>query len=144
MEVYVGKQPDGPFRVENSPREVVKRIVSPILGTGRNVTADNWFMSVPLLEDLLQRKLTMVGTIRKNKAELPPEIVDVKNRDECISIFIFRKNMTLVSYVSKKKKNVLMISSMQSEISIDPTTADKKTGNDIILQLNKRWCRHGR
>ena len=72
MEVYLGIQPDGPFRVDNSPKEVVKRIVSPILGTGRNVTADNWFMSLPLLEALLQRKLTMVETIRKNKAELPP------------------------------------------------------------------------
>ncbi|XP_046397016.1 piggyBac transposable element-derived protein 4-like [Ischnura elegans] len=126
MEVYLGIQPDGPFRVDNSPKEVVKRIVSPILGTGRNITVDNWFMSVPLLEDLLLRKLTIVGTIRKNKAELPLEIVFVKNRDEYSSIFLFRKNMTLMSYIPKKKKNVLMISSMHSDISIDPTTGEKK------------------
>ena len=38
MEVYVGLQPDGPYRASNSPGDVVERLCSQILQTGRNIT----------------------------------------------------------------------------------------------------------
>jgi hypothetical protein len=43
-------------------------MMAPISGTGLNVTLDNWFISYPLAKSLVEdRKLTMVGTIKKNK-----------------------------------------------------------------------------
>ena len=48
IEVYVGTQPDGPYKVSNSPGDVVKRLCSCIFGTGRNITLDNWFTSYDL------------------------------------------------------------------------------------------------
>lgn len=51
---------------------VVKRMIAPITKTGRNINMDNWFSSVPLSLDLLKNhNLNMVGTIRKNKSEIP-------------------------------------------------------------------------
>ncbi|CAB4057640.1 unnamed protein product [Lepeophtheirus salmonis] len=38
---------------------------------GHNVTCDNFFTSYQLGQQLLKRKITMVGTVRKNKHELP-------------------------------------------------------------------------
>lgn len=68
MEVYVGKQPDGPFHVDNSSKEVVWRIIELISGTGRNVTMDNFFTSIPLCDKLKNyHRLTLVGTVRKTK-----------------------------------------------------------------------------
>jgi len=32
-----------------------------------SITADNWFMSVPLVQKMQEKNLTMVGTLRKNK-----------------------------------------------------------------------------
>ncbi|KAG8237164.1 hypothetical protein J437_LFUL016649 [Ladona fulva] len=90
-------------------------------------------------EDLLQEKLMLVGTILKNKRELPPEIVEVKNREEYSSLFLFRKNMTLVSYVPKKERNVLLISSMHKEIAIDAST-DEKQKPEIITFYNSTKC----
>jgi len=52
MEIYAGKQPDGPFSIDNSPKNVVHPLKS-IRNTGRNVTIDNWFTSVPLADELL-------------------------------------------------------------------------------------------
>jgi hypothetical protein len=38
---------------------------------GHNVTCDNFFTSYELSQQLLKIKITMVGTVRKNKPKLP-------------------------------------------------------------------------
>lgn len=125
MEVYAGKQPEGPYKVDNSGKSIVERLVQPISGSGRNVTTDNWYTSIPLSETLLKyHKLTNVGTVRKNKRELPPIFVQTKNRQENSSLFAFREEHTLLSYVPKKNKNVVLLSSMHMDNSIDPESGD--------------------
>lgn len=49
MEVYVGTQPEGPFKFENKPSSIVKRMITPISKTGRNITMNNWYTSIPLV-----------------------------------------------------------------------------------------------
>uniref|UniRef100_A0A2S2Q9N5 PiggyBac transposable element-derived protein 4 n=1 Tax=Sipha flava TaxID=143950 RepID=A0A2S2Q9N5_9HEMI len=113
IEVYVGKQPNGPYNQDISASSIVKRMISPISKTGRNLSIDNRFTSVPLAVDLLQNhKITMVGTIRKNKREIPPIFLDTKKREVNSSKFGYSKECLLVSYVPKKNKNVLMLSIM--------------------------------
>ncbi|XP_066963237.1 piggyBac transposable element-derived protein 4-like [Macrobrachium rosenbergii] len=61
--------------------------------------------------------MTYVGTVRANKKEVPGEMKDVSSREEGSSAFLFTDNMIQVSYVatsSKKKKNVLLLSSMHT------------------------------
>ena len=72
MEIYIGKQPKGPFQVNNSPSSVVKRLMEPLYNSGRNLTVDNLNTSYPLSQELLKKKITIVGTLRKNKREIPP------------------------------------------------------------------------
>lgn len=61
LEVSVGAQPKGPYKVSNTPSEVVIRMIAPISGTSHNVTLDNWFTSYPLAKSLLRNhRLTMV------------------------------------------------------------------------------------
>ena len=67
MEIYCGEQPEGPYRQSNSPHDVVMRITEPIHGSGRNITTDNWFTSLPLVKELEKKKLSFVGTVRKKK-----------------------------------------------------------------------------
>lgn len=69
MEIYVGKQPHGPFKMDISGKSIVERLVRPILNFGRNVTMDNWFTSIPLSQELLGKKLTMVGTLKKTNGK---------------------------------------------------------------------------
>ncbi|KAH1022258.1 hypothetical protein HUJ04_011682 [Dendroctonus ponderosae] len=111
LEIYVGEQPDGPYRKSTLPNAIVERLV--------NVTFDNWFTSVTLVQSLLKKKLPVVGTIRKNKRNLPLEFLTHKGRQLKSSIFGFRENCTLLSYVLKKQKCVLLIFSMQHEDNID-------------------------
>ncbi|CAK1598285.1 unnamed protein product [Parnassius mnemosyne] len=129
LEIYAGKQPEGPFSVNNKPFDVVNRLVLPISKTGRNVTFDNWFTSYELVSHLLnEHKLTSVGTVRKNKRVLPNKFLKTSDRDADVysSKFGFQKDITLVSYIPKKKKVVLLISSLHHDADIDETTGERK------------------
>ena len=101
MEIYAGKQLEGPYKLSNSPADVVKRLIQPISHRGRNVTFDNWFTSVTLAEEILkEHKITTVGTIRKNKREIHPEFTNTTEREEKSSKFAFRDG-TLASYTNR-------------------------------------------
>lgn len=140
LEVYVGTQPDGPYKINNSPNNVVTRLVQSIEGTKRNITIDNWFTSLPLVLQLLEeKKLTVVGTMRRNKICIPKQFADPKNRPINSSLFGFHKDCTLTSYVPKKNKVVIAVSTLHHDNNIDPTTGNKKKP-DIITFYNKTKC----
>lgn len=85
MNIYAGKQPDGSFSTDSSLKNVVNRLIQPIRKIGRNVEIDNWFTSVQLADELLSQKLNLLGTIRKNKIQIPPAFKITKNH----SVFSF-------------------------------------------------------
>ena len=60
-------------REVNQEARVVKDLVKEIQHFGRNITCDDFFTSIPLARDLLKKNHTLIGTIRKNKPELPPQ-----------------------------------------------------------------------
>ena len=117
-QVYLGKQANQAREVNQGAR-VVKDMVRPWFGTGRNVNADNFFTSVPLVEELLAQQLTYVGTIRKNKPDIPPEIQPSRAREEHSSVFGFTDQLTLVSYVPKRNNAVTMLSSMHHDQAVE-------------------------
>ena len=110
LDIYARKQPDGPYSLSNKPEDVVRRLTAPISGSGRNITADNWFTDIDLLQELKEKKLSYVGTLKRNKRQLPPELVVSKGRKELSSLFGFQKDIMLVSYVPKPKKTVILVS----------------------------------
>ncbi|XP_016664280.1 piggyBac transposable element-derived protein 4-like, partial [Acyrthosiphon pisum] len=123
LEIYCGKQDTGPFATSNKPYDIVTRLTEPIQKSKRNVTTDNWFSSYPLAENLLKNGLTFMGTIKKNKKEIPPEfIVQHRNLEPGTHQFGAQPDMTLVSMVTKKKKVVLVLSSMHDDNFTDEGT----------------------
>ncbi|XP_072395021.1 uncharacterized protein [Diabrotica undecimpunctata] len=153
LQVYAGKQPEGPYSVSNSPIDIVERLIQPISGSNRNVTFDNWYTSYELMIKLLnEHKLTSVGTLRKNKRCIPAQFLTVQNREQMTSLFGFQKDITLLSYVPKKKnKNVLLLSTMHHDGAIDEATGDKnlpevisfynftKSGVDVVDELSASY-----
>ena len=55
-------------------------MVCHMYGTGRGVTADNFFTSCELATFLLSKNITVVGTLRKNKPEIPALFLSGKQR----------------------------------------------------------------
>ncbi|KAE8280994.1 hypothetical protein D5F01_LYC21570 [Larimichthys crocea] len=76
--------------------------------TSRNITCDNFFTSYELAQRLLlEKNNTLLGTIRKNKPELPDALLTLRGRRILSSKFAFTRDTALVSYLAKKNKNVL-------------------------------------
>lgn len=68
--VYTGKGSDGVGLSTQDqkllvPAQCVLKLTQPIEGSNRNVTADNWFSSIQLIDELAKRKLTHLGTLKK-------------------------------------------------------------------------------
>ena len=135
--MYIGKQPQedtASARQRNSPYSLVQRIMSSWLNSGRNITLDNFFTSIPLALYLHANNTTLVGTLKKNKPQIPPSMQPSKNRPIFSTIFGFHGPLTLASYVPKKNKAVVLLSTMHSskEIREDP---EKKP--EIIMAYNQ-------
>ena len=74
-----------------------------------------------------------MGTLRKNKPEVPIEFQSNKKREVGSSLFGFQDGLTLLSFVPKQNKPVLLLSSKHHDSQMD-----NKTGKPIvILDYNK-------
>ncbi|TKS65156.1 PiggyBac transposable element-derived protein 4 [Collichthys lucidus] len=131
MQVYTGKPTSG-CPEKNQGMRVVLDVTEGL--RGHNVTCDNFFTSYELGQQLLKRKITMVGTVRKNKPELPPALLASKEREVFSSKFAFTPMTTVVSYFPKKNKNVVLMSTLHKDSDISDR-GDRKPV--IILDYNR-------
>ena len=131
-QIYLGKT--GNLPEVGLAQRVVHDLSRPLEGSGRNITCDNFFTSIPLAQSLLQKKLTILGTIRSNKRQLPPEFCKDKSREQHSTLFGFSDRMSLCSYVPKKGAVVNLLSTMPPDDQISDRE-DRKPS--IILAYNK-------
>lgn len=149
-EVYIGKgsTPQGIPVAEYYTVNLTK----PIHGTNRNLTTDNWFTSIQTAKKLHNDySTTLVGTIKKNKPEVPESFIQVRDRQKNSAMFAYSEFLTLLSYCpasSKQKKTVLLLSTMHPEgdkpnSTVLPEIVDfynrTKGGVDTFDQLAHRY-----
>ena len=131
--VYTGRQP-GEEVQKNLGENIVQQLCSRFRNTGRNITMDNFFTSVPLAQHLLEKDLTIVGTLRQNKPDIPPLMKPSKSREVHSTEFGFNDSLTMVSYVRKKGKAVVL-STMHHDKVVDENSRKKKP--EVITFYNK-------
>ncbi|XP_055378966.1 piggyBac transposable element-derived protein 4-like [Condylostylus longicornis] len=117
---------------------VVLKLIEQYAGAGRNVTTDNFFTSKSLALKLLEKRTTLVGTIRGNKRELPELAKQKKDNLPRFSSQIYKTdNCTLTIYKSKATKKVLLLSTKHTSVSIEKS---KKQLPETIAFYNKTKC----
>lgn len=121
---YLGREATQ-LQAQDVGHQYTKDLTAPYHHTNRNVTTDSWFTSVPLVTDLLHNcGMTLVGTLRADKKEIPQEMKETSTKRTGSSAFVFVKDMTLVAYCKdtsrKKKKLVHALSSMHTQPTIMP------------------------
>ncbi|KRX55631.1 PiggyBac transposable element-derived protein 4 [Trichinella sp. T9] len=125
MQIYTGKPSSG-TREKNQGMRVVLDMVKGL--KGHNVTCDNFFTSYSLGVELKKKNLTLVGT-----PELPWELLHLKGRELNSTRFAFSEDCTIVSYVLKRNKNFLVLSTMHNDTRVSD---GKGSMPDIILHYN--------
>ncbi|GLD67800.1 piggyBac transposable element-derived protein 4-like protein [Lates japonicus] len=106
---------------------------------GCNITCDNFFTSYELAQRLLrERNNTLLGTIKKNKPKLPAALLALRGRPVLSSKFAFTPNTALVSYLPKKNKNVLLLSTLHRQPpDVISQRVDKKPAAILDYNSNK-------
>ncbi|KAL7837320.1 hypothetical protein SRHO_G00270310 [Serrasalmus rhombeus] len=90
---------------------------------------------MPLAEHLLEKGLTIVGTLRQNKPDIPPVMKAAKSREVHSTEFGFNGSMTMISYIREKGKAVLLLSTMHHSKKLDENSQKKKP--EAILFYNQ-------
>lgn len=133
FEIYLGKKDNQ--RDVKQGLNVVKRLTT-VLEKGRNVTCDNFFTSMELAHEMAKQNLTVLGTVRMNRKEIPDALKPDKNRPLYSSKFLFSKDATMVSYVHKVNKAVVLLSSEHTKREVRGPEDDYKP--EIIMAYNQR------
>lgn len=150
--IYAGKT--GNVREKNQGERVVKELAAPYKGSGRNITMDNYFTTLPLAKHLISWKLSIVGTLRKNKPYIPKQMAPHKSKEEYSTLFAFHEHVSLCSYVPKKNKAVILLSTMHYNTAVNDDVKKKphmityynryKSGVDTMDQMVTRYTTYRR
>lgn len=130
--IYAGKE-EGAERKTNVGANIVLDLAKPYRKSGRNITADNFFVNLYLAENLNKMNLTLVGTVRKSKRFLPPSMLPSRDRAVKSTNFAFQEKTMLCSYVPKKNKAVVLLSTMHSKPEVEDNEAKKPA---LIMHYN--------
>ena len=97
---YLGKDES---RVGSLGTSVVMDLMQPLLGKGYNVTCDNFFTNAELSEKLIEKRCSIVGTVRQYRREIP----DIKDLQLHESKFYQDGKLNLTVYQAKKNKRFI-------------------------------------
>ena len=161
--VYAGKLGgDGPFYItgyENYIKTLVEKARSKLSLDGRNISMDRLYTSIAITNWLLEKKITVAGTMMKNRAGIPDELKLPGNRDNFVfSLHWESEKKALCTYIvntkSKGKKSVILLSSMRpcfgktcddgkEKLQIyklyDFTIGDQKAGQYTCKSKARKW-----
>ncbi|KAF2879644.1 hypothetical protein ILUMI_26526 [Ignelater luminosus] len=131
---YLGKDETRP-QDQVLSENVVLRLLEPFTKKGRNVTTDNFFTSVKLAKKLEKLNTTIVGTMNRSRKEVP-ELVKSSRGDlyETVLLKTDNDNCILTVYQAKPNKNVLLLSTLHTSVTIN--TNEKKKKPKTVLYYN--------
>ena len=118
----------------NQGTRIVLDLAEDIDNSCRNIACDNFFTILSLVRKLLHKNLTLIGTMRKSKPELPTEFTVAKGRNAKSTVFSFQLDAMIASYCPKTNRVVNMLSTMHSQPEIESPSDQKPS---IILFHNK-------
>lgn len=122
LRVYCGKDSEGEG---NATSNVVMSLMSGLLDNERTLYTDNYYTSVSLANQLLQRKTHLVGTVRSNRKFNSKEVANKKLKKG--EIFAQESN-GIVMLKWKDTRDVLTLSTVHD----DSTIVIQQRGKDVI------------
>ncbi len=133
MNIYLGKQTEGSIRETQIGKKAVLTLCAKYFHTNRCLCADIFYSSIPLCQELWVIGIEYIGTLRAKKIEIPQAFL--KNPSSIVDtcLFAFKDEITITSFVPKKSKAVILVSTKHYTEEIDLNSKKLK----IILDYNK-------
>ncbi|XP_039436001.1 piggyBac transposable element-derived protein 4-like [Culex pipiens pallens] len=131
FQIYTGKTGNAPEK--NQGKRVVTDLVGPFTGSWREVTSDNFFTSSSLAEDLWNKETVFTGTVRANKAFIPPNFLVKKDR-EASFMRGYNNQSVLVSNLESTKKKPVVILTTNTNVEGEPESSGVKP--PVVLHYN--------
>lgn len=118
----------------DKPGSVVAALAQDVLNEGRLLVTDNYYTSVRLARYLKQRRTDFCGTVRKNRRDLPPDVVNATLKKGEIAV---KQNSFLTVLKWKDQRDVLVMSTchnhdMQMSTGYRPILKPK-----IVMEYNR-------
>ena len=128
LKIYTGQdKTDTP-----ASTKIVLDLNEDLLGKGYTIFLDNWFSSPFLFQELHSKRTNVVGTVRKNRKNMPKDLRNLKLKKGEVD---FRSSDNgLLALVWKDKKDVRMLSTMHTASMEDTGKHDRK-GNPITKPM---------
>ena len=103
-----------------------------------------YYTSIQVADWLLKEKKIMLGTMQKNRAGLPNELVDAKNKDEhgyevYWDAFNFVLNLHSYTVLNKStgEKNVILLSTVEAILGTTKKYKDKRPATIELYNYSK-------
>ena len=121
---------------DNYTKYLVEGLEQHVNLQGRNISTDRYFTSMTISEYLLDKGMTVVGTMRSDRAGIPKEMKETKSHESPSTLYADIKSV-FVSYVMKTKSgvtNILVLSSMHRNAL---TTREERKKLHVITFYNR-------
>ncbi|XP_065290955.1 piggyBac transposable element-derived protein 4-like [Dermacentor albipictus] len=133
FQVYEGKNAKRPAN-QALGEYVVLSLVEGV-GPGTQLYFDNFFTSTRLMEDLAQKGILAVGTVRTNRKDLPDELkMDNKLQK---GEYIWRSKGSIVAYQWRDTKNVHALSNFHHPKDTEEVVRKLANGSSVSVQCPK-------
>jgi hypothetical protein len=136
---YLGRDE---FRPSNTQlgEHVVMELTKPYYKGGYNVTCDNFFTSAKVAEALRKQRCSLVGTVRKNRMELPKSLQEMQESLATFDTKFLRcrqRDLSLTVYKCKPNKSVCILSTLHRRCSYGPSP--KKLPETVAFYNNTKY-----
>lgn len=138
LKIYCGKDSDTDLTSGTKTENLVMSLVEGLTDEGRTLYADNFYSSIPLAFNLLDKKTHYVGTLRQSRKYLPPGLTqyqpsgrEQKMKKGEIRSFETDKGVTVIKWQDQRAVHMLTTRHLGTD------TTQVKTGRRSV---NKPTC----
>lgn len=127
--VYTGKE--GNSREVNHGKNVVMKLIEGLENEGRVLVADNFYSSLDLVEELLEKKTFYCGTLRSNRRGLPKQFMSKKLRKGEVEGLMLPSGVKVIKWHDKRQVSMITSCKAHKASLVDTGKIHKRT-NEMI------------
>eukprot|EP00117_Sycon_ciliatum_P009136 scpid41389/ scgid11550/ PiggyBac transposable element-derived protein 4 len=118
---------------------VVAKLMPPLESQGYHLYVDNWYLSMPLANYLVQHQIAVCGTVRKNQVGLPKRLTGYKQLKK--GEYTYRSSQGVLVVKLQDTKEVMFMTTLQ-KVNVTSTgkrDKDGKAAKKLQLVVDYNW-----